>query len=83
MPIRVGKPGLDFLAVRIYDMEVTCCGEVLKTPFCPLCGRPAALEHPLLQLLAHVRSLQVSQKKIERFDSWVKALEEVVKEKGL
>ena len=33
-----------------------CCGEDVKTPFCPSCGKKNPSVFPLQELLAHVRS---------------------------
>ena len=43
--------------------SLTCCGEILKTPFCPQCGSKAE-DSPLRSLLRHLE-IQVSKAQVE------------------
>ncbi len=41
---------------------VKCCGAMHSTPFCPLCGKPFAVERPLASLLQHVARVATKQR---------------------
>jgi hypothetical protein len=51
------------------DILVKCCGEIVKTPFCPMCGRPSS-GHSLVSLLSycrkHLKATEASYRKMKK-----------------
>ncbi len=47
-----------------------CCGNEVKTPFCPMCGRPIK-RTPLLTLLWHVQShIRINQRVLSKKEQY-------------